>query len=176
MPISGLPFSDADIFPFLNVILPAWALLMILPGSKITHAVVKFVALGLSILYVALLANSLAKPGSEFSLSDFASLKGITELFKQKDAILPCWVHFCAFDLWSGFWIATDGVKRRVPRIIMAPIIFVTMLFDGFALGKRRSSRTILVAIRFVTMLFGPAGLLSHFFISSFWTIKLKTA
>lgn len=36
---------------------------------------------------------------------------------------------------WVGKWIADDGVKRRISRFVMAPILFLAMMLNPVGLG-----------------------------------------
>lgn len=43
-------------------------------------------------------------------------------------AVLPAWVHYVAFDLWTGMWMARDAVARGVPQLLLIPCLFGTLM------------------------------------------------
>ena len=101
----GIPFlniTDDELFPIVNLVFPAWALLALLPRWKYTAPVVRIVALSYSVLYVALLPNILFANPVIVSIYDFNSLDGLLKFFSHKSAMLLGWVHYIAFDLWTG--------------------------------------------------------------------------
>lgn len=101
----GIPFlnvTEDEIFPVVNLVFPAWALLALLPRWKYTMPVVRMVALSYSFLYVALLSDVLFVHPINVSMNDFNSLDGLLNFFSYKSAMLVGWVHYIAFDLWTG--------------------------------------------------------------------------
>jgi hypothetical protein len=91
------------------------------------------VPLAWAALYVVLLAQGL--PVAE---GGFDSIEGVRGLFANDSALTAGWLHYLAFDLFVGTWIARDSVERRVPGLLVAPCLALTLLF-------------------------GPAGLLAYF-------------
>ena len=61
--------------------------------------------------------------------------QGVATLLADSKAALPCWVHFAVADLWVGHYIATDAAKRHMPRLLMAPVLFLAMMFGPSGLG-----------------------------------------
>jgi uncharacterized membrane protein YhdT len=39
------------------------------------------------------------------------------------------WLHYLAFALLIGTWEAHDGVERGVPRWLLVPCLFLTLMF-----------------------------------------------
>jgi hypothetical protein len=85
----------------------------------------------LSVLYVAALAVGWGTTGGGFS-----SLTGVRELFANDWALLAGWVHYLAFDLFVGAWIAAQAEQARLSRLLLIPILPLTFLFGpmGFFL------------------------------------------
>lgn len=101
----GIPFlqmTDDELFPITNLALPAWILLALLPRWGYTFTIVKFMALGFSALYLALILDTLLFNPIEAGINDFSSLDGLLKLFSYKSALFGGWVHYIAFDLWTG--------------------------------------------------------------------------
>lgn len=96
-------------------------------------------------LYVVLLAQGLpeAKGG-------FDSIEGVRGLFANDSALAAGWLHYLAFDLFVGTWIARDSVERGVHALLVAPCLALTLMF-------------------------GPAGLLAYVLLRSGFARSAKT-
>ena len=71
MPIIGLNFSDQQIFEGLNLVLPAWALLVIAPRWRVTHWVVNLTTFGFCVLYTGLFATLMLQSETTFDFTGF---------------------------------------------------------------------------------------------------------
>ncbi|GLI64650.1 hypothetical protein VaNZ11_007977, partial [Volvox africanus] len=131
MPIYGVPFKDEQLFSLVNIILPGWLLLLVAPRWRHSQTISAVAGIAMSLLYAALLISSLffSKSDEKLDPADMFTYEGVVRLLANRAAALPCWVHFAAFDLWVGRWIAEDSVKRNVPHVLMAPCLFLTMMF-----------------------------------------------
>lgn len=67
MPIPYLPFTDAQLFNGINLVLPAWALLLVAPRWRHTQSLVSATALVFAASYVATIIPQLASGGLDFS-------------------------------------------------------------------------------------------------------------
>lgn len=89
------------------------------------------VPLLLSAGYVAIL-------GAHWSGSSgsFSSLAGVASLFQSPWLLLAGWVHYLAFDLFIGTWIAADADAIQAPRWILIIVLPAVFLFGpaGFLL------------------------------------------
>jgi hypothetical protein len=102
MPVPLLPFSDAELFNSVNLALPAWLLLLVAPRWRYTAPFVTATALGFAALYIATIVPQLASGGLDFS--DLFSYEGVVKAFATRSTVLPAWLHFVAFDLWTARW------------------------------------------------------------------------
>ena len=102
MGISFLDLTNDELFPVTNWVLPAWALLALLPRWGYTFPLVKLFALMYSVLYVALMLDTMVFHPIGFSIDDFKTLDGLLKLFSNKGALFGGWVHYIVFDLWTG--------------------------------------------------------------------------
>ena len=102
MGISFVDLTDDELFPVTNWVLPAWALLALLPRWYYTFPIVKLFALSFAVLYVALILDTLVFHPIGTSIDDFKSLDGLLKLFSKKGALFGGWVHYIVFDLWTG--------------------------------------------------------------------------
>ncbi|MCA0433452.1 MAG: DUF4281 domain-containing protein [Proteobacteria bacterium] len=80
--------------------------------------------IALSVLYSALIIFFFADaPGG------FDSLANVKLLFSSDWAALAGWVHYLAFDLFIGAWIARQVLAQGLPRLILMPLLPLTFLF-----------------------------------------------
>ena len=66
----------------------------------------------------------------------FDSLPAVRQLFSNDWALLAGWVHYLAFDLFVGAWVARDAARSGVSRWFLMPVLPLTFLFGpaGFLL------------------------------------------
>jgi uncharacterized membrane protein YhdT len=50
-------------------------------------------------------------------------------LFSNPWLLVAGWLHYLAFDLLTGTWEARDAVSRGVPRWLLVPCLFLTLMF-----------------------------------------------
>jgi Domain of unknown function (DUF4281) len=80
--------------------------------------------LGLSIVYTCLVIFFFAKaPGG------FDSLSHVQQLFTAPWAALAGWVHYLAFDLFVGTYIARKVMNDGLPRFILVLLLPLTFMF-----------------------------------------------
>jgi hypothetical protein len=129
--------SSDRIFSLANsVAMLSWILLIILGRKRwVTNLVTGFaVPLILAVLYTALIVQHWGDPGG----GGFGSLSGVAMLFSNQWKLLAGWVHYLAFDLFTGTWEVRDAADKGVPHLLIIPSLALTFLF-------------------------GPAGLLLYF-------------
>jgi len=64
----------------------------------------------------------------------FGSLLEVRALFASDPALLAGWLHYLAFDLFVGLWIAERADARGLNRFIQAPLLFATFMFGPIGL------------------------------------------
>lgn len=64
----------------------------------------------------------------------FSSLASVAELFRSPPVLLAGWVHYLAFDLFTGGWIARRAERYGISRLVLAPILALTFLFGPLGL------------------------------------------
>ena len=77
-----------------------------------------------AVAYVALLVPGLAE-----SEGSFSSIEGVRSLFASDSALAAGWLHYLAFDLFVGTWIARDSVRRDVHGLLVLPCLASTLMF-----------------------------------------------
>ena len=59
----------------------------------------------------------------------FGSLAGVATLFARPELLLAGWLHYLAFDLFVGAWIARTADEEGLWPIVTVPILAATFLF-----------------------------------------------
>ena len=116
------------------LVLPAWALLLVLPKSPITRALVHSmfwpVLMGTiyGVLLVAAMFFGLSHPDAGFSF------EGVQALFDHPNGLLTGWTHYLVFDLFVGAWIARDAQRREISHLSTIPCLIGAFLFGPVGL------------------------------------------
>jgi hypothetical protein len=110
-----------------------WLILVFLPRRwALLTAIPRYVIpFGLSLLYAGFAMTHFfgVEGGGYGSLDQVAALLGTREM------LLAGWVHYLAFDLFIGGWIAVEADKIGVNRVIQAPILIATFMFGPVGLA-----------------------------------------
>ena len=126
------------LFSIVNLlVMPFWFLMILLPNWRVTRKIIgsPWIAAPVAAIYAALVlpnANQLLGELANPSAAEIASLLGTPE------GATIGWAHFLAFDLFVGRWIFLDNLdndeKRRLHPLLMAPILFLTLMFGPLGL------------------------------------------
>lgn len=112
------------------VVLPCWVLLAIAPSWRWTQRLSTFIVpLLIAAVYVALLLHP-RTPGA-----GFGSLAQVSLLFSSPYALLAGWIHYLAFDLFTGAWEARDAASLGLSRWLVLPCLFLTFMFGPLGLA-----------------------------------------
>ena len=123
-----------------------WVLLAVLPNRRwVTEVVAGRVAPALfAVAYVAIVLTIFPQAQGSFS-----TLAGVSALFGNPWLLLAGWLHYLAFDLLIGAWEARDSIERAMPRWLLVPCLFLTLMFGPLGWlayvivsAKRRSPAT----------------------------------
>jgi hypothetical protein len=52
----------------------------------------------------------------------------VQAIFASKGGAVVGWIHYLAFDLFVGLWIARDADAKNFSRLLQAPILLATFL------------------------------------------------
>jgi len=117
------------------LVMPFWALMILLPHWRWTRRSLRspLIILPPALLYSALVLPRLAEV---FSAVSSPTLTGIATLLGTPAGATIAWAHFLAFDLFVGRWIYLDGRERGISALLMAPVLFLTLMLGplGFLL------------------------------------------
>ena len=70
----------------------------------------------------------------EADAGGYGSISEVRALFASDSALTAGWLHYLAFDLFVGSWIVDDGLKRRIPVLLILPCLPLTFLFGPLGL------------------------------------------
>jgi hypothetical protein len=126
-----------------------WVILILLPRWDAIVLVPKYlIPLGLCLLYPLFFLPEFANSGG-----GYGSLDAIAALFQNPKILAAGWLHYLAFDLFVGAWIAQDADRLGAPRSIQAGLLATTFMFGPVGLALYLISRTLFVI---------PTGAESH--------------
>jgi len=144
-----------------------WTILVLGPRRfALLNAVPQtLIPLGLSFVYAALVLRHFAEADG-----GFGSLAEVRLLFQSDWVLLAGWIHYLAFDLAIGAYLAARMDRVGIGRIVQAPILAATFLFGpvGFAVGVAteyalRAGRPLPIPTRLPNAGFGAMAVLAAF-------------
>ena len=123
------------IFGFANAwALLGWVILALAPKREIVVPIVFFAgSVLLACLYasliIPLMAGVISDGGSTGRpAADLTSLAGVMALFDSPGGATIGWIHYLAFDLFVGIWIARNADQHKIARWLQVPILFFTLM------------------------------------------------
>ena len=119
---------NADlIFKICNIAaLSSWVLLVAAPRWKLIPQIIRWGVMTLmAVLYSVLIAVYFFRVDG----GGFSSLAAVQALFTSREVALAGWVHYLAFDLFVGLWIAERSDSVGIARIVQAPVLVTTFMF-----------------------------------------------
>ena len=129
-----------------------WIVLIALPRGAFAQALVFYAGVGLLCfayaLVMGLVLGGVLDPvpsGEGAGGGSFTSIEGVRSLFASDGGIVIGWIHYLAFDLFAGIWIAKDADNKHFSRLLQAPVLLLTFmagpagLFVWFLIRERRA-------------------------------------
>ena len=115
------------------VALVGWAILIFLPRRPFLLSLVLYAGVGvLSLTYVLGLVSvltSLADPGGPYtSAVSFFTVEGLRAISTNDAGVVIGWIHYLAFDLFIGLWIARDADAKGFSRIVQGIVLLLVLL------------------------------------------------
>lgn len=128
----------------------AWLALALSPAGarwalRVRRIAGRVVPLGFALLYVALLAVHGMGDGG------FGSLAAVQRLLAQPGPLAAGWLHYLAFDLFVGAWIAERAGALGLPHLVVLPLLGLTFLFGPAGLLAFALLRLVWRRVRPVT-------------------------
>ena len=123
------------VFGVANLVsMASFATLILLPRKPVLLALVLYAGIGLLCLtytvgLVGLVSGLLdGGPGGEGASASFSTIEGVRTIFATDGGVVIGWVHYLAFDLFVGLWVARDADNKEFNRFIQAPVLLATFL------------------------------------------------
>ncbi|RED17651.1 ABA4-like family protein [Parasphingopyxis lamellibrachiae] len=125
-------FKFANLFAML-----AWAVLIFGPRREAIYTILFDGVVGLfSLFYASLLVYLLfIAPSTGGGGPDFTTIEGVRTAFAADAGLTLGWVHYLAFDLFVGLWVARNADEISLSRFVQAPILLATFIFGPFGLA-----------------------------------------
>lgn len=113
--------------------LVCWLVLIVLPRRPVGLSAILFLGVGLlcltyTVAIVALVGGIVDPVGPVETMVDFTTIDGVRSIFTSQGGVTIGWVHYLAFDLFVGLWIARDADAKGFSRWLQAPILLATFL------------------------------------------------
>jgi hypothetical protein len=108
-----------------------WLALICLPRWPMLVAALRFGLIGLlSVAYVVLIMVYFFRVEG----GGFGSITEVRQLFLSDGGLLAGWIHYLAFDLFIGIWIAERADRASISRLLQAPMLVGTFMFGPLGL------------------------------------------
>ncbi|MBU2326629.1 MAG: DUF4281 domain-containing protein [Alphaproteobacteria bacterium] len=108
-----------------------WLLLILAPRWPALIGFIRFGLIGaLSLTYAVLIFVYFFRVEG----GGFGSIAEVRTLFLDDPVLVAGWVHYLAFDLFLGTWIAVEADKRGYNRLLQAPMLVATFMFGPLGL------------------------------------------
>lgn len=110
-----------------------WVALLL---SPLAPRIVQLVAAMIIPLLLAVAYTALIMVNWASAEGGYDSLDNVMLLFDNRAVALAGWIHFLAFDLFVGAWIARVAGREGLSHILVIPCLLLTFLFGpvGFLL------------------------------------------
>ena len=123
-----------NIYMWTNIgVLPFWLLLIFIPNSKFTRFFTNsiIIPLILSCAYGYVVYKAILLDENIYDIFNlYIDIDNLYTIFATESFLLIFWLHFIAINLFLGSWIARDGTKYNLPRVIVG-ITLVLVYFIG---------------------------------------------
>ena len=122
----------------------AWLVLAFGPRRHPVLALLRYGVIGaLSTVYAALVLVFFFR----IEGGGFGTLREVRTLFTSDPVVLAGWIHYLAFDLFAGVWIAEMADQRGWSRLMQVPVLLATFMFGPMglllAIAARLASATL---------------------------------
>lgn len=138
-----------SIFPAVTYLaIAGWLALLVAPwwrpAARVVAAVLVPALLGAA--YTAIVASRLGAGGE----GGFGSLAEVAALFADPWWLLAGWIHYLAFDLFIGAWMARDALRQRFRWPLVVPCLLLVFLAGPaglllYLLARAAARRTLAV-------------------------------
>lgn len=108
-----------------------WGVLTLAPRVPIVMTMIRAGLIGaLSLVYALLIFVYFFRIDG----GGFGSIAEVRTLFLSDAGLTAGWIHYLAFDLFVGQWIATEADRLGWGRLFQAPLLLATFMFGPIGL------------------------------------------
>ncbi|MEM6896218.1 MAG: ABA4-like family protein [Pseudomonadota bacterium] len=109
-----------------NLAMVGWVILLFAPRrfKALGHVARILIPVALSAIYAAYILPFFAESGG-----GYGTLAQVRQLFTVDELLLAGWVHYLAFDLMIGGYLAERMDRIGINRYVQAPILISTLMF-----------------------------------------------
>lgn len=138
----GLP---AQIFSIANLLaMLAWlVLLATLPFPSIRPRANRIATIAIPVLLALAYLGLLLGGGPAPEGGGFGSIAEVRTLFADDAMLTAGWIHYLAFDLFVGGWIARDAADSAMPSWLLPPCLILCFLLGPTGLLAYMLIRTL---------------------------------
>ena len=118
-----------------------WAVLALAPKREavivpVFYAGAGLLALSYAVLIACLLGGMIdGGAGGGGGTPDFTTLAGVQALFDSQGGATIGWIHYLAFDLFVGIWVARNADRHGYHRVVQIPILFFVFMAGPLGLA-----------------------------------------
>ena len=114
-----------------TIALVAWLILIHLPRPPwLILALRRGLIGGICLIYSVVIFRFI----SEVEGGGFSTLDQVKALFRSDAVVFAGWLHYLAFDLFVGLWIAEQSDLKKIHRVYQAGILAATFVLGPFGL------------------------------------------
>lgn len=121
-----MPLAPDLVFSLGNaIVLAGWTILILLPRRfPLLNAVPKYaIPTSFGLVYAGITLSRFFGSGG-----GYGSLDAVRTLFSTDELLVAGWLHYLAFDLFVGCWIAGQADRMGLSRLIQAVILLLTFV------------------------------------------------
>ena len=116
-----------------------WLALLVVPNERGVR-VARYAAVALALGYAIIFFSS--APETSVLARDYG-LPGVAAFFDRAELQLLGWVHYLAFDLLVGTWMAEEARRIGVPARVMVPVLILTAMLGPLGLLAYFAARSV---------------------------------
>jgi hypothetical protein len=109
----------------------SWVLLLLFYKRPEVLRLLQGIPVAALCLLYAILVFQVLQPAD---FSAFSTLEGITGMLSLPGAALVGWIHYLAFDLMTGLYIAGQSARLGIPLLLVLPCLLCTLMLGPLGL------------------------------------------
>ncbi len=112
-----------------------WVVLALAPRTDIVMKGIFYGGVGLlSLAYAAIIIPLMTGMIDGGGTLDFSSLAAVQTAFSSNGGATIGWIHYLAFDLFVGMWVARNADDYGFPRWLQIPVLFFVLMLGPLGL------------------------------------------